>query len=1221
MRIAFLRAVAFAVAAAAYAGEPPWPATERGTPLLQNFFSRDYGAFFQNWCAVQDPRGLVYVGNNSGTLQYDGVRWRLIRTERGTLVRTLALDPQGRVHVGAVGEYGVLVPGPGGRLRFASRLEALDPAERPVADIWSITCVGEDTYVQSLDRLLRFRGDRLVRSWRPTTAFQVAYEARGQLILRELGQGLLRLEGDELRPLPGGEAFATEPLKGVLPWTQASTHTEGLLLVSQGRGLFFWDGRTLEPFHTQADALLRGGQVNHACRLADGSLGIATQQQGFLQIAPDGRWLAQVSRAAGLPSEAVKHVFQDSEQRLWLSLQDGISRVELAAPLTLFDVRAGLPGTLLCLHRHRGSLLAGTEQGLFLLRPGGPGGGTFHPVPGIQGAPWSMLSRDDRLLVATAEGVYEVLGERGRLLWHPQTVAYSLAPSRADPDRVFVGLRDGLAALRWTGGRWVPEGWIGGVRAQVRSLLEDELGRLWVGTAASGVLRLTFPQAPSLRAPQVETFGPAQGLSSQNHTYVHGILGGLRASSHVGIFRFREDLGRFEPDPAFTALFPEGPRWVYALREDPAGRVWMHSYDEERGIQESGAALPQPTGVFRWNPEPCVRFSGNWIETILLDGDGTLWFGGSEGLFRLDSAISGAYERPFRTLVRAVVAGRGRALYEGEPHPEAPEPRLPYGENRLRFEFAAASYALARANTYQTLLEGSESDWSAWTAEPFREFTNLPEGSYRLRVRARNPYGVLGAEDAFAFRILPPWYRTWWAYLAYLLAAGGALRALLRWRLAALRARNAELEARVAERTHDLAARNAELEALDGTVRAINREVALQPLLEAILQQSLRQFPQAETGAVLIQDEGDGLFRVQASVGYPEGIFENVALGLEDILARYTEGTELLGAGVFHVKHLGQAPGSERLRHLPMPHSLLAMSLTFEDKLAGFLVLESFQDPEAFREADAEKLERFREHALTALTKARMFDRLGTATLQLQELNQQKNQFLGIVAHDLRNPLNAIVLSAQLQEGESDPEEIARIARQIQKEGMDMSLLIGRFLDISAIEAGTIKAEPEYLDLAGLARHIVDRHQPRALDKGIQLGVQAPEGAVFAWADLKFLKEVLDNLLSNAIKFSPPGSTVTLRVGQEGSWSRVSVEDQGPGLTAADRKKLFGRFARLSAQPTGGEKSTGLGLSIVKHMVDAMDGRIQVDSEPGQGAAFRVDLPAREPGAEDAPGT
>ncbi len=231
------------------------------------------------------------------------------------------------------------------------------------------------------------------------------------------------------------------------------------------------------------------------------------------------------------------------------------------------------------------------------------------------------------------------------------------------------------------------------------------------------------------------------------------------------------------------------------------------------------------------------------------------------------------------------------------------------------------------------------------------------------------------------------------------------------------------------------------------------------------------------------------------------------------------------------------------------------------------------------------------------------------ANARLQELNEQKNYFFGVVGHDLRNPLNSMVLGAQLIEEESDQPEVRAMAARIHREGMEMSILIGHFLDIAAIESGKLKAELTRFSLRAMVEQVVDTHVARAREKGIALRLAPFEGRGEVLADTRFMKEILYNLISNAIKFSPPGTTVTVRVEEGGGKAVVSVEDKGPGLTQEDRRRLFGRYARLSAQPTGGEKSVGLGLSIVKYMVDAMGGRIWVDSEPGAGAAFRVEVP------------
>lgn len=234
---------------------------------------------------------------------------------------------------------------------------------------------------------------------------------------------------------------------------------------------------------------------------------------------------------------------------------------------------------------------------------------------------------------------------------------------------------------------------------------------------------------------------------------------------------------------------------------------------------------------------------------------------------------------------------------------------------------------------------------------------------------------------------------------------------------------------------------------------------------------------------------------------------------------------------------------------------------------------------------------------------------LAETNQRLLEVNEQKNHFLGIVAHDLRNPLNGILLAAELLEEEDDLGRVGSTARKIHGEGVEMSALIGRFLDIARIDSGEMKAEPEPCDLAELVRHIAGRHLGRSQQKGIAFAFRIPETGTGIQADPKFVKEVLDNLISNALKFSPSGSTITLRLEAGPEEVVASVEDQGPGLTEEDKSRLFGRFQRLSAQPTGGEKSTGLGLNIAKHMIEATGGRIWVDSRPGEGAIFRIALP------------
>jgi signal transduction histidine kinase/ABC-type amino acid transport substrate-binding protein len=486
----------------------------------------------------------------------------------------------------------------------------------------------------------------------------------------------------------------------------------------------------------------------------------------------------------------------------------------------------------------------------------------------------------------------------------------------------------------------------------------------------------------------------------------------------------------------------------------------------------------------------------------------------------------------------------------------------------------------------------------------------LNEGLFRLkqdgsldRIYARH----LGALEESELPFTMILRRALWILGPVILGLG--LLGLVSWSFSLkhrVRVRTFELD----QRNRELSARNRELETLDQMVTVINREMNLQPLMEKLIAGCLAQFPKIEAGTLFLKNETDGRFHTRLHLGAPEPGVEQGSFTEEALLVLCTEDIEHLGRGVF--RKAGTVAGSHLERHgsLPIPKAMLAMSLVFEETIQGYLLLSNYSDADAFDDADVHTLARFREHAIAALVKALTLDRLHASLSQLQRVNELKSQFLGIVAHDLRNPLSAIVLSAQLLEGERDHGEITSIAQNIFREGLEMSDLVGRFLDIAKIDSGEVKAEPEIFDIAALVQNVARRHHARGKQKGITFNFRFPASGALVLADPKFVKEALDNLLSNAVKFSPPGSTVTLRLETEADRIVTSVEDQGPGLTPQDKEVLFGRFARLSAKPTGGEKSIGLGLSIVKHMVDATGGRIWVDSEPGQGAAFRVELPA-----------
>ncbi|MEP6671228.1 MAG: HAMP domain-containing sensor histidine kinase [Chthoniobacter sp.] len=246
---------------------------------------------------------------------------------------------------------------------------------------------------------------------------------------------------------------------------------------------------------------------------------------------------------------------------------------------------------------------------------------------------------------------------------------------------------------------------------------------------------------------------------------------------------------------------------------------------------------------------------------------------------------------------------------------------------------------------------------------------------------------------------------------------------------------------------------------------------------------------------------------------------------------------------------------------------------------------------------------------VTAFNRLRLsMDELAASNEELAHLNNEKTEFLGMAAHDLRNPLTAIIGNADLLQMEMRG-EAAESGREISKAGRRMLELITDLLDANAIEAGRYASQVEPHDLRALV--VAGRQNHAAAAERKQSTLQLHDGpACWAQVDRKAVLQIVDNLVSNALKYSPPGSVIALTVQALDEEVEFAVRDQGPGISAEDQKKLFQKHTRLSARPTGGESSVGLGLSIVKRLAEAMGGSVTCESTMGAGATFALRLRA-----------
>ncbi|HEY2737340.1 MAG TPA: hypothetical protein VGK45_02985, partial [Thermoanaerobaculia bacterium] len=480
---------------------------ERGFPLIQAYNAVSQGGETQSFGIVRDAKGLLYLGNLAGVLVFDGAWWREIPIGKEKTAFSLGSDAAGRVAVGGFDELGLLAPDDHGTLRFTSFLFLLPPEERDLGQVMQTLPAADGFLFVTSGKLLAWDGTRITilarfPGGRPfATAFQAGPET--YLWSRD---GLARIAGGRIEPVPGGAMFRGRRIDMVLP--AGDRPEQGLLVSVRDEGLFLFAQGNAVPFAPEASRWTSAKRLMPGAgrRLPDGRWALGSILGGLLLLRPDGAVDQVIDSAVGLPDDFVKAVVLDHEGSLWLALNNGLAKVEVASPVSVIDRRSGLQGSVYNLARHRGDLWVGTAAGLFtVVHTAGPAdrGLPFRmsAVPGLPPAAWSLLSVDQDLLVGTAFGLYRVTGggKAEPVPGLPQQTIYALARSRMDPRRVWMGGEEGLSAIRRDGTGWHFEGRIDAIRHEVRSLVETEGGTVWCGVTGEGAVGIEI--APSSGAP------------------------------------------------------------------------------------------------------------------------------------------------------------------------------------------------------------------------------------------------------------------------------------------------------------------------------------------------------------------------------------------------------------------------------------------------------------------------------------------------------------------------------------------------------------------------------------------------------------------------------------------------------------------------------------------------------------------------------------------------
>ncbi len=789
--------------AAALALDPP-----PGKPPVRNYSMAEYGGALVNWAVRQMPDQRMVVAGGEGLVIFDGANWQAIPTRHHNRIRAMEIDADGRIWIGSPNEIGYYEQGVDGGLLYHSVVEHLAEDQRTFGDIYSLQLINGAVYFHALRHLFRWRdgelsvarftGDVVVVTANHHDRYLVWFG--GQLYdYTEFPEYGAMLEPDPDWRLP----------EGTRPSFLTSWPDGRLLMGTVADGLFWLSDGVPEPVETPFD--FSGAWPQRALPTPDGGMLVATRHDGLFVLGPAGEALEQISRRSGLK---VNHIFDmalDHENGLWLAKHGAIARVDLFSGRRVYDADFGLSSAD-ALVPFQGRWVIGGQGGLSLLKADGHDASRLDIIDATVPQVFDVLDDGDGLLVTGSGGVHRMvpdlvnmgLIEHERLL--TDTNAYGMTRSRLR-DAIYVDMDGGLGVLLNSEDGWRSLGRIDGVRHRASTVAEDTAGRVWVGTLAGRYYRLVWQDdSLTVEAELTAEHGVPDGYAWAFNLGERMVLG----TGQGGYRPIAPDAMGIEPDPDFRNDELGEPRGIYrlSLASDgqvvggigPGGTLWRGTLGEDGRFDWHG----------RWltDLEPAI----NWF---IDEHRGYLWIGRHPGLLRLDWPPPEPDIEPSRLqMVRAGFPDQNQWLIAG-PGANGIEAVLPASAGSLRFEYALSSYTAPHLSEYRVRLEGLEREWSRWSKESRRDYTNLPGGDYVFRVQARNAAGMIFESEPLVFRVQPPYYLSPLAWGIYALTAVMLLMLAARLghrvRERNLLAQQKILSEQVAERTAEVRAQAREI--------------------------------------------------------------------------------------------------------------------------------------------------------------------------------------------------------------------------------------------------------------------------------------------------------------------------------------------------------------------------------------------------------------------------
>lgn len=810
-----------------------WGQSSSGLIPIETFGSEHYKAQPITWAFAEDSRGLMYVGSKEALLVYSG-SWKKYHIDSHNDVTSIAMGGNGEIFVGGRGEFGYFGADPTntGSLHYFPLYQKLDSIQKQsIGTIWYTIVNKNSVYFISAEKTYHYQiiQKTLKIIDHPAEVIHAA-KVHHQILVIVKDKGLFKLDEKGLSSFGKKGHFMTlkeDKEKANIKYFCESSGSK-VLFINANYQLMEFDisNPNLPPIHfkTNVDSLLKNASVLKIIKLGDAYFGLYLPGNGILILDKNGKFIRKIDKSTGLKQDIVENLYFDSQQNLWAAHGTGISRIEIYSNYEYFPREwLNLKDRVHKITRFNNILYLACKDGLYqYTNPRFSPDSLLvqNPKPQVTKAPFPHTSHTAiwdiypvevegkaLMLIITDDFVFSLNDKN-----HIDTVLYSsgntLMQDKIDPNRIWIGLYPkGLGSFYYTQGKWVNEGQIQGSNYEIFKLDFDSDLNLWLGRidGLSVLYKPSFRNNTIFQA-KLRNFSAKDGLPVNDAIFPLFMDGRMVFGSSEGIFIYDSKKEKFQIDSQLPSWFAS--HHVHRMYTDNSQRTWTVTYNYDHSVIFLRSFQKTTSGNYINRIPLALEVNAQAFDALYQDGQ-SLWAGGSFDLIKINNVgESGKSSTVKAFLNRISIAGRS-TLFDGHFYDDQFKaidqqnqnaiPILEYAKNNLSFHFSGISSKVKAKISYRWKLEGYDTDWGPWVTNTEVQFTNLPEGEYNFRLKARDSYGNLSNEVNYAFSIKPPWYRTLVAYIGYLLFfiafVWGAIRVSTRSLKKIIKAATAEIVA------------------------------------------------------------------------------------------------------------------------------------------------------------------------------------------------------------------------------------------------------------------------------------------------------------------------------------------------------------------------------------------------------------------------------------------